>query len=63
MMDKKKMKSDLSSAPIVSQPENVLEILNEYGTYVIQPTADSDNFYPTIAQGQFSKDKKREQKS
>lgn len=51
MMDKKKRKSDLSGIPIMSQPENVSELLNKYGTYEIQPTADSDNFYPTIAQG------------
>ncbi len=51
MMDKKKTKSDLSGIPIMSQPENTSELLKKYGTYEIQPTADSDNFYPTIAQG------------
>ncbi len=57
-MDKKeKIKSDLSSTPIVSQPENVSQMLNKYGTYEIQPTADSDNFYPTIAQGRLKKTK------
>lgn len=63
MMKKSKIKSDLSSVSILSQPESVSELNLKYGTYEIQPTADSDNFYPTIAQGQFHKDKKREKKS
>lgn len=63
MMDKKKIKSDLSSVPIISQPENVSEMLNKYGTYEIQPTAESENFYPTIAQGYVSKGKKRQKNS
>lgn len=36
---------------IVSQPETVYELINKYGTYQIQPTADSDNDFPKIAQG------------
>lgn len=36
---------------IVSQPETVYELINKYGTYEIQPTADSDNDFPKIAQG------------
>ena len=36
---------------IPSQPETVFELLNKYGTYEIQPTADSDNDFPKIAQG------------
>ena len=51
MMNNKKTKSDLSSVPIISQPENVSEMLLKYGTYEIQPTADSDNDFPKIAQG------------
>lgn len=59
-MDKKEnITIDLSSVSIISQPENVSELLNKYGTYEIQPTADSDNFYPTIAQGKFIKDKSK----
>lgn len=42
---------EISSTPILGQPENVSELINKYGTYNIQPTADSDNQYPTIAQG------------
>ena len=36
---------------VTGQPENAFELINKYGTYNIQPTADSDNRYPTIAQG------------
>lgn len=32
-------------------PDNVPELINEYGTYEIQATADTDNQYPAIAQG------------
>lgn len=33
------------------QPETAEELINKYGTYEIQPTADSGNVFPTIAQG------------
>lgn len=42
---------EISATPIVGQPENAFELINKYGTYNIQPTADSDNQYPTIAHG------------
>lgn len=31
--------------------KNVFDLVNEYGTYEIQPTCDTENQYPTIAQG------------
>ncbi len=34
-----------------AQPENSIEQINKYGTYNIQPTNDSDNSFPKIAQG------------
>ncbi len=41
--------------PMVSsfpgRPESCFELVYRYGTYNIQPTADSDNLYPAIAQG------------
>ena len=40
-----------SSTPIIGQPQTAFALINKYGTYEIQPTADSDNEYPTIAQG------------
>lgn len=27
------------------------DMVNRYGTYNIQPTADTENMYPTVAQG------------
>ena len=32
-------------------PETAEEMVNCFGTYEIQPTADRDDMYPTIAQG------------
>ncbi len=31
--------------------KTVFELINEYGTYEIQPTSDTENQYPAIAQG------------
>ena len=45
--EKKISKSDY----IPYTPETVFEQVNKYGTYEIQPTADSDNDFPKIAQG------------
>ncbi len=39
-----------SSEAVFGQVENVEELLNKYGTYNIQPTADSYNKFPCIAQ-------------
>ena len=36
---------------IIGQPDNVWELLNRYGTYEVQATQDTDNPYPSIAQG------------
>ncbi len=32
-------------------PDNCEEMVNAYGTYNIQPTADTENDFPAIAQG------------
>lgn len=32
-------------------PDGPDDVINMYGTYEIQPTADTDNRYPMIAQG------------
>lgn len=42
---------DLSVLPFDTQPEDCTELLNVYGTYNIQPTANTENFFPAIAQG------------
>ncbi len=50
---KKKIKiSDLSNPHTTdNQPDTALDMVNFYGTYEIQPTADTPNEYPAIAQG------------
>ena len=34
--------------------EDCFDLVNQYGTYEIQRTADTGNFFPAIAQGRFS---------
>jgi len=36
---------------VPGDPVTVWDMVNKYGTYEIQPTADTDNPYPTIAAG------------
>lgn len=33
-------------------PEDCFDVVNQYGTYEVQRTADAENFFPAIAQGQ-----------
>ena len=42
---------DASSQPFFGQPDDCFDMVNQYGTYNIQKTADTDNPYPAIAQG------------
>jgi len=54
LKDKKEQKDfdiELSTTAIFGQPENAFELINKYGTYEIQPTNDSDQKFPKIAQG------------
>lgn len=37
--------------PVFGSPETCDEIINKYGTYEVQDTADSDNDFPKISQG------------
>ena len=48
-----------SAEPFLTQPENTYEQVNKYGTYEIQPTAESGNEYPAIAQGMSQKKRKK----
>lgn len=50
-MTKRNSYTDFSSLYISDQPTNVTELVNKYGTYEIQPTADTENKYPAISQG------------
>ena len=40
---------DVNRGPGV--PESGFDLVNEYGTYNIQPTTDTDNLFPLIAPG------------
>ena len=51
MSDKKKDLETPFLMPIGGSPETAEEMINKYGTYEIQPTADSDHVFPAIAQG------------
>ena len=51
---------EISSTPPWGNPETVYEQINRYGTYEIQPTADTENQYPCIAQGYNSKIRRRD---
>ena len=42
---------DISSSPTGGLPGTAIDMVNNYGTYEIQPTADTDNLFPHIAQG------------
>ncbi len=56
----KKSYEEISSNAVIGNPENVYEQLNRYGTYEIQPTADTENQYPCIAQGYNKKIRRRD---
>ena len=63
-MKKSKGKVDLSTPSansVMGQPETAFELINKYGTYNIQPTNDSDNAFPKIAQGISKKGKRSKQ--
>lgn len=40
-----------SSSDYSKHPDSSFDLINKYGTYEIQPTADTDNPFPHIAQG------------
>ena len=47
-----KIYPDISVDNHIRCPETAEEMVNSYGTYNIQPTADTDNDFPAIAQGE-----------
>lgn len=57
--NKNKIETEISSTPVFGQPDDAFEQINKYGTYQIQPTADTANDYPAIAQGLPEKEKKK----
>lgn len=48
---KHKLNMEMSVTAIMGEPETAFDMVNKYGTYEIQPTADTDNEFPCIAQG------------
>ena len=49
----KEINKEISSTAIMGEPETVFDMINKYGTYEIQPTADTDNEFPCIAAGSY----------
>lgn len=49
-MRKKRMENPSTQA-FFGQPDDCFAMINQYGTYNIQPTADADAPFPAIAQG------------
>ena len=58
MKNKKYENREIELRNVQGQPETAEDMVNKYGTYNIQPTADTDNSFPKIAQG-FAKPKNR----
>lgn len=50
---------DIAATSFDRCPETSSEMVNAYGTYNIQPTADNDNDFPAIAQGETKRIKER----
>ncbi len=42
---------EVSATDFGDPPEDATDMINRYGTYNIQPTANTANMYPTVAQG------------
>ena len=49
-----------SAVSVGDAPDDSFQLVNKYGTYEIQPTADTDNKFPAIAQGFSRKEQERE---
>lgn len=53
-MKNKKFNQDEMTIPLndyTGEPETSFDLINKYGTYEIQPTADTSHSFPKIAQG------------
>ena len=51
MKNKKKMSNMTDINTTNGNPDTAFDMVNCYGTYEIQPTANTNNTYPAIAQG------------
>ena len=43
----------LEGQPIQGMLPDAFDLINRYGTYEIQPTSNSENFFPSIAAGHY----------
>ena len=57
-----KIEREIAVNAVMEQPQSAIELINKYGTYEIQPTADTFNDYPMIAQGLPRKEKDKQKK-
>ena len=55
MKNNEKINKEISSTAIMGEPETVFDMINKYGTYEIQPTADTDNEFGRFPPNQGSK--------
>lgn len=59
-IDKYQAEMTPSSVFVGDVPDDSFQFVNKYGTYEIQPTADTDNKFPAIAQGFVKEEQERE---
>ena len=60
--EKGKLLSDKAAPgvhPVFGVPEDCFDLLNAYGTYEVQRTADTENEFPRIAHGTPKREKDR----
>lgn len=57
-MKKNRLGEKFDKSNVCDQPMDCVEMVNKYGTYNIQPTCDTENSFPAIAQGYSKKGKK-----
>jgi hypothetical protein len=60
-IDKYQVELTPSAVSVGDAPDDSFQLVNKYGTYEIQPTADTDNKFPAIAQGFSKAEQEREQ--
>ena len=58
--DKYQVEMTPSAVSVGDAPDDSFQLVNKYGTYEIQPTADTDNKFPAIAQGFSRREQERE---
>ena len=49
--ERKRVEIEIAVQSVGGAPEDSFDLINKYGTYEIQPTADTVNLFPTIGQG------------